>query len=649
MKARLAWLGVLVMVLAATIVAQRGAAPPGGAGPAAGPILKPGQTQLVGRVVEAGTSTGVPGAIVVLANGGLGSANAVFSNGIPGGTRRMLTDGQGQFFFRDLPPGVYTLTSTATGYVDGAYGETHVITIRRTLDITRSLELTESDRLVTPRIQMWKLGGISGRLLDEAGEPLVGAAVSVFARVTDWGGPIMQQAGFATTDDRGIYHVDVTPGDYVVAFHNATITTPMSVVAGFQEAMAQGDAALRQYLQQMPMSSDVSIGRGVGVRVGNYTVMLRTNNLASLPALISIGGRWMQYASAYHPASVTASTAGLVTVQSGEEKTGIDVHVQLIEARRVSGKMTGPAGPIAGGGLILIPYDAATLRTTPATLFDMPSAVTDGEGAFSFVGVSPGRYLLRAVQPESSNTVPLLWDIQNVTVGADADIDGLQVSLKRGLRVSGQIAVEGTRKPTPEQLRAIQVTARPVPGSNGAVLGSTMRPSGPRSDETHFSTGEVVPGPYMMTVSGVPGGWVLKSVTSSGQNIVDKQFDLTESGLSDVVVTITDQISTLSGVVRDANGDPATTPMVAVFPQDKSLWRLPGMGSRRVQTAAPGRDGRYTFRGLPSGDYVVVAVDGGAPDFSDPKLLTSLSTNASRVTIADGEARTQDLRVVVMR
>jgi hypothetical protein len=153
----------------------------------------------------------------------------------------------------------------------------------------------------------------------------------------------------------------------------------------------------------------------------------------------------------------------------------------------------------------------------------------------------------------------------------------------------------------------------------------------------------------MMTVSGVPGGWVLKSVTSAGQNIVDKQFDLTESGLSDVVVTITDQISTLSGIVRDANGNPATTPMVAVFPQDKSLWRLPGMASRRVQTAAPGRDGRFTFRGLPAGDYVVVAVDGGARISPDPKVLTTLGTSGSRVTIADGETRTQDLRVVVMR
>jgi hypothetical protein len=57
--------------------------------------------------------------------------------------------------------------------------------------------------------------------------------------------------------------------------------------------------------------------------------------------------------------------------------------------------------------------------------------------------------------------VPLLWDIQNVTVTPDTDIEGLQVTMKSGVRVSGQIAVEGSgaRTPTAEQLRAVQLTA----------------------------------------------------------------------------------------------------------------------------------------------------------------------------------------------
>jgi hypothetical protein len=56
------------------------------------------------------------------------------------------------------------------------------------------------------------------------------------------------------------------------------------------------------------------------------------------------------------------------------------------------------------------------------------------------------------------------------------------------------------------------------------------------------------------------------------------------------------------------------------------------MASRRVQTAGPQRDGRYSFYGLPDGEYYVVAPDWSAADFSDPQVLTKLMPHASRVT-----------------
>jgi hypothetical protein len=138
-------------------------------------------------------------------------------------------------------------------------------------------------------------------------------------------------------------------------------------------------------------------------------------------------------------------------------------------------------------------------------------------------------------------------------------------------------------------------------------------------------------------------------VTWQGENIADKAFTLGPAGLSDVVVTITNQISTITGLVRDGDSQPGTRATVAIFPTDKSLWRLPGMASRRVQTAAPGRDGRYTFRGLPAGEYYIAAVDWASADFSDGTVLTAVIPHASKLTLGDGETRTQDLRVAVMR
>lgn len=616
-------------------------------------ILKPGVALIVGKVVEAGSTAGVAGAMVTLSGGALGPSTAMFSSGVPGGERRVTADAQGQFLFRDLPSGVYNINTTAAGYIDGAYGETRVITIRRTLDLVRPVEITDADKTISVRIQMWKTGGISGTFFDEAGEPIVGAPVSVFARMTDWGGPVMQSAGLFSlvTDDRGMYHADVVPGDYIVGLLGATTTVPIAAVEGFQQAMAEGGPALQRYLTETQGGGGPSIlPRGAGARIGNFMVMPRSNNLAGMPTLISLNGRLMSYTSAFHPSSLTPATATLVNVQSGEEKSGIDVRVPLIEARRVSGQVIGPTGPQGGATLILVAPDPAVARTSPATLTDTPQALADSNGNFTFIGVAPGTYTLRVVRAGQASADPLLWAAEQIAVASDADVASLQIVLRTGARISGRIVVEGTgaKPPTAQQLRAMLVTARPVPGSLGSLMGTLRQPT-ERPDETRFITSQNVPGPYMMNVTGIPPGHILKSVTAAGQNIADKQFDLSASGLNDVIVTITDQISTVTGVARDDSGKGAPLATVAVFPADKSLWRLPGMASRRVQVAAPARDGRYTFRGLPAGEYIVVAADWPAADFSDGNVLTRLIPSGSRLTLGDGESRTQDLRVTVIK
>jgi hypothetical protein len=182
----------------------------------------------------------------------------------------VVADSQGQFVFRDLPAGMYNIGSAA-GYVNGVYGQNRIITIQRTLDLTRTLEITETDRVVQASVQMFRRGGISGRVVDEAGEPMVGVNVSVLARMTDWGGPVTQLLHNALTDDRGMYHIDVVPGDYLTGVLAATTTVPAAVVDGFVQAQAEGGAALQTYLSQTLSLSGV-LPRGYGTRVGQHLV-----------------------------------------------------------------------------------------------------------------------------------------------------------------------------------------------------------------------------------------------------------------------------------------------------------------------------------------------------------------------------------------
>ena len=611
------------------------------------PPNKPGNAIILGRVVEAGTSVGVAGAMVTLYGPPMPGIPGAYIGMPPGGPRRVSTDGQGHFLYRDLPPASYSMTATATGYVSSGYGENRIVQVRRTLDLTRTVDITAGDRTVPVSIQMWRNGGLGGRIVDDAGEPMVGIPVSVFSRVTDWGGPITQLDAMVLTDDRGMYHKDVTPGDYVVGVLAATTTVPASAVQGFLQAQAEGGATFEKYMSDLTTQGSL-LPRGVGARVGNLMVsQLASRNTQFLPPVESDGNGVRFFPSVYHPSSLLMSSAALVSVRSGEEKSGIDIQMRPMPARRISGRITAAGAPVTGIALRLVAQDPTVARTSPATLIDTPQAMADGNGEFVFVGVVPGSYNLIAIRAPVSPSEPASWATDVVTVG-DRDVSGLQVQMQAGTTVSGRIVIEGTGGSPPlDNLRSGSITARPVPGSAGAF--QTRQLTGRTDQNMRFVIPAVIPGAYMMSVTNLPPGWVLKTVTSNGQNIVDRSFTIGSSGLTDVVVSITNQISSITGIVRDMDGKTSSNPTVAAFPTDKTLWRLPGMGSRRVQTAAPARDGRYTFRSLPAGEYYVVAVDSPSADFSDSNVLNALISFAQKVTLGEGESRTQDLRMAVMR
>ena len=82
---------------------------------------------------------------------------------------------------------------------------------------------------------------------------------------------------------------------------------------------------------------------------------------------------------------------------------------------------------------------------------------------------------------------------------------------------------------------------------------------------------------------------------------------------------------------------------IVVFATDRAYWTL---GSRRVQTARPASDGKFKVTGLPAGEYYVCAVTAvDRTEVYDPAFLEPLVAVSFKITIADGEKKTQDLRL----
>src|SRR6185295_4880894 len=113
-----------------------------------------------------------------------------------------------------------------------------------------------------------------------------------------------------STDDRGMYHVDVTPGDYIVGVLAATTTVPGESVRGFLQAQAEGGVTFDNYLRQITAQQGGVLPRGVGARIGPLHVSQfgDRNSPVVPPPTTDARGTWF-YPSMYHPAGLSMSAA----------------------------------------------------------------------------------------------------------------------------------------------------------------------------------------------------------------------------------------------------------------------------------------------------------------------------------------------------
>jgi hypothetical protein len=128
-----------------------------------------------------------------------------------GRPRAASTDEQGRFQITGLPAGTYTVSAAKSGFVDGAFGQ------RRPSGPGTSVELTDGQQAANIDIKLARGGVVTGHVLDEQGEPLARAVVTVLRQQYVRGQKQLAPAGTDQSDDRGYRVFGLPPGDYFVA------------------------------------------------------------------------------------------------------------------------------------------------------------------------------------------------------------------------------------------------------------------------------------------------------------------------------------------------------------------------------------------------------------------------------------------------
>jgi hypothetical protein len=145
-------------------------------------------------------------------------------------------------------------------------------------------------------------------------------------------------------------------------------------------------------------------------------------------------------------------------------------------------------------------------------------------------------------------------------------------------------------------------------------------------------------------------GWVLKTAMFGGKDISDDPLDLSANDVGGVVLMFTDRMTQLTGTVRNVQGQTDPGADVILFPADNQRWKSDGVSARRSRSIRTTKTGAYSIQGLPPGEYYVVAVDSTSNrDWQDPRFLEAAAPLATRVTILEGDTKTQDLRTTRIR
>ncbi len=186
----------------------------------------------------------------------------------------------------------------------------------------------------------------------------------------------------------------------------------------------------------------------------------------------------MNYAPVFHPGATDIRAAATIALGVSEERTGVDITIQLVPTATISGTISSPSGALPPFlSVRLVPAGAQTEMLAGAGLRGL-SAQPRADGTYVFAGVAPGAYTIkgdhRTAAAAPRPTQPTQWAAADVTVsGQDLDVP---LTLQPGVAINGRVVFEGSQ-PTAAELQALSFALVP-PGSGGTGSDERRRPRG---------------------------------------------------------------------------------------------------------------------------------------------------------------------------
>ena len=485
------------------------------------------------------------------------------------------------------------------------------------------------ERSVAPRSNDEPVGGsISGRVVNESGQPVAGATTLV-RRLNSSGGRTTTtdaEGNFRANNlDRGLYVISANAPAHVLLpsdppiYYRIGDTVNLRLVRGgvitgtVMNSLGEPVVAVRV---RATMVRDAN-GRPPTLPLvgGQYQTddrgVYRLFGLLPGTYLVSAGGAGMQQfgfnpydfdAPTYAPSS-TRDNAAEVTVTSGEE-TNVDIRYRGEQGHTISGTVK-----------VVAPTNAASISITAANgslassgqIYQPP-----GGRGFAFNGVSDGEYDLvaqefSAVQGATMSALQLSEPKRVIIKGAS--VTGIELTTKPLGSVSGRIVMESSKIPecrgkrpplwaeTLVQFRRERNPEKDSP-SNARMFGM----SGSLDPQGAFVLRGLSAGKYQFEPVFHARYWYLQSI-AMGKTDAAANWTMVKFGehLTNLTITLAEGAASVRGKLESGEPVPGTVLYLVPSEQDKAGDVL------RFFATEIGADGTFALNNLSPGRYWALA------------------------------------------
>jgi hypothetical protein len=535
---------------------------------------------LEGRIVNSKTGEPVRRVNLTLRPFGTPGMGGAFSFGPagPAAPYSATTDADGKFRIEKVEPGSYRMMAERQGYVRREYGAKRNAMMGTTITVSPGQELKDLNFDLTPQAV------ITGRVLDDEGEPLARVQIQVMRHRYLRGKQQLMPMGGGQTIDTGEFRVaDLAPGRYWLS----------------------------------------AIYRGRMMMFGDG------------PARNTVDKPEEEYVTTYYPDTTDQASARPIDLVAGQEMPGIDIRLQKARVFRIRGKVGGGNQPVRNLRVMIVPRESRMM----GGFMGGGGGMVKEDGSFEIGGVQPGSYYVIAVHAQGMPTT-----MGKVPVDVTRDnVENVSLNLVGGSTVTGAIRIDGNVEQL-EKAQGKKITFGGVRIQLAPMDGVGFNSPGVQAkDDGSFMFENVGPEKYRIMAMNLPQGTWLKSVRGGDQEVLDSGLDLNAGVPGPVQITLGVGPGAISGTVQDEKQKAVSGSMIALIPDPVKEERYD-----LFRIATTDQNGQFTMQGVPPGEYKILAAEEIDPgNYMDPEFLKKNDSKANKISVKENSQQSVSLTQIV--